>query len=63
MNEADGFKVWRSAINYWTFVRTPQGWRINERFNREVNGSEDSRGFMRKVMDGAASSQAGADRG
>ena len=38
-----------AAINYWTFVRTPDGWRIKERFNREVNGSEAAREFMGKV--------------
>jgi hypothetical protein len=36
----------RAAINHWTFVRTPDGWRINERRNRAVNGSEAARELM-----------------
>ena len=42
--------VWRAAINRWTLVRTPDGWRIAERFNRALDGSADSHDTMRKVL-------------
>lgn len=45
----DRWYLWRAAVNHWTLRRTPQGWRIVERFNRTLNGSEESHEIMRKV--------------
>ena len=50
LKEGDRWFIWRGAINHWTFARTPQGWRIVERFNRTLDGSEDSHNTMRQVM-------------
>lgn len=50
LKEGDRWFVWRGAINHWTLARTPQGWRIVERFNRTLDGSPDSHETMRKVL-------------
>ena len=49
LREGERWFVWRAAVNHWTLRRTPQGWRIVERFNRALNGSEESHETMRKV--------------
>jgi hypothetical protein len=50
LKEGDRWFLWRAAINEWTLVRTPEGWRIKERFNRTLDGSKDSHDTMRKVL-------------
>lgn len=50
LREDDRWYLWRAAINHWTLRRTEQGWRIAERFNRTLDGSEISHETMRKVM-------------
>ena len=40
----------RAAINHWTFKRTPDGWRIVERFNRTLTGTEETHELMRRVL-------------
>lgn len=49
LREGERWFLWRAAVNHWTFHRTPDGWRIVERFNRALNGSPESRETMRKV--------------
>lgn len=51
LREGDHWYVWRGAINHWTLVRTPEGWRIKERLNRVLDGSPESRDVMRKALD------------
>ena len=50
LREEDRWYLWRAAVNHWTLRRTDQGWRIVERQNRTLNGSEESLATMRKVM-------------
>lgn len=50
LKEGDRWFVWRGAINHWTLARTPGGWRIVERVNRTLDGSQDSHDIMRKVI-------------
>lgn len=50
LREGDRWFVWRGAVNEWSLVRTAQGWRIEERFNRTLDGSEESHEVMRKVL-------------
>lgn len=50
LKEGDRWFVWRGAINQWTLVRTPDGWKIKERFNRTLDGSPDSHDVMRQVL-------------
>jgi len=50
----DGYRVWRASANHWRLHRTPQGWRIAERYNRELDGSAESRAILaRAVTEGA----------
>jgi hypothetical protein len=49
LREGERWLVWRAAINHWTLARTPAGWRIQERFNRTLDGSRESHETMRKV--------------
>ena len=49
VREGERWILWRAAINHWTLKREPEGWRIVERFNRTLNGSEESHNIMRKV--------------
>jgi hypothetical protein len=41
--------VWRASANHWSLVRTREGWRIAERFNRVLDGSEASHDVLRRV--------------
>lgn len=54
LREGERWYLWRAAINHWTLRRTAQeahgGWRIVERFNRTLDGSEESHETMRKVL-------------
>lgn len=50
LREEDRWFLWRAAVNHWTLRRTDAGWRIVERYNRALNGSEESRATMRKVQ-------------
>jgi hypothetical protein len=50
LKEGDRWYLWRAAVNHWVLARTPEGWRIEERFNRALDGSPDSHDTMRKVL-------------
>jgi hypothetical protein len=50
LKEGDRWYFWRAAINHWILARTPGGWRIKERFNRALDGSQESHDTMRKVL-------------
>jgi hypothetical protein len=48
--EGDRWFVWRAAINHWNLVRTPQGWRVQEKFNRTIDGSDESHEVMKRIL-------------
>lgn len=50
LREGDRWYLWRAAVNEWTLVRTGTGWRIKERFNRGLEGTQDSHDVMRRVL-------------
>jgi hypothetical protein len=50
LREGDRWFLWRAAINRWTLTRTADGWRIVERYNRALDGSDESHATMRKVL-------------
>jgi hypothetical protein len=50
LKESDRWYLWRAAVNEWTLVRTADGWRIKERFNRGLEGTKDSHDVMRRVL-------------
>lgn len=49
LKEGERWFVYRAAINHWTLARTPEGWRIVERYNRVIDGSKDSHDTMRRM--------------
>lgn len=51
LREGERWFLWRAAVNHWTLRRTEAGWRIVERFNRALNGSEESLATMKKVLE------------
>lgn len=48
----DEWFLMRAAINHWLLVRTASGWRIKERFNRVLDGSEGSHEVMKRALSG-----------
>ena len=50
LKEGERWYLWRASVNHWTFVRTPDGWRIKERFNRPLDGSPESHDTLRRVL-------------
>ncbi|MET0364424.1 MAG: nuclear transport factor 2 family protein [Sphingobium sp.] len=50
LKEGERWFIWRGAINHWTLERTVGGWRIRERLNRTLDGSEESHATMRRVL-------------
>lgn len=51
LKEDDRWYLWRASINHWDLVRTPHGWRIKERYNRVLDGSDESHATMRRALD------------
>lgn len=50
LREGERWFIWRATANHWALKRTPEGWRIVERYNRVLNGSKDSHETLRRVM-------------
>ena len=48
--EGERWFVWRAAVNHWTLVRTAQGWRVQEKFNRTLDGSDESHEVMKRIL-------------
>jgi hypothetical protein len=46
----DGYEVWRVSANHWKFARTPEGWRVTQRSNRTLDGSEEARQILRRGL-------------
>lgn len=43
------FVVWRVSVNNWTLTRTPQGWKVTQRTNRLLDGSDEGRALLRAI--------------
>ena len=50
LREGTRWFVWRAAINHWMLVRTPRGWRVEEKFNRTLDGSDESHEVMKRII-------------
>jgi hypothetical protein len=50
LREGERWFIYRAAINHWSLARNSGGWRIVERYNRVLDGSEASHDTMRRVM-------------
>ncbi len=48
--EGDRWFVWRAAVNHWTLVRTSEGWRVQEKYNRTLDGSDESHEVMKRIL-------------
>ncbi|MGV2494756.1 nuclear transport factor 2 family protein [Pelagerythrobacter aerophilus] len=48
-NAGAGFSLWRASINRWLLCRTGEGWRIVERRNRVLDGSDEALALLRSV--------------
>ena len=46
--ESDGFRVWRVTATRWEFVRTGEGWRVQRRVNRLLDGDPEARALLRQ---------------
>jgi hypothetical protein len=46
-----GFHVHRVSANRWEFVRTPDGWKINSRTLRPLDGTAPARDILRDALE------------
>ncbi|WP_433220532.1 nuclear transport factor 2 family protein [Dactylosporangium sp. CS-047395] len=46
----DGFRVWRTGVNRWEFTRTPGGWQVTHRTNRQLNGAAEARELLYQAV-------------
>ncbi len=51
-DEADGFRVWRLTANRWELARTPEGWRVADRVNRQLDGDAAARQLFGDALAG-----------
>lgn len=49
----DSFRIWRTGVNQWRFVRTPDGWKATHRVNRQLDGSDPGRHLLASTIDPA----------
>jgi hypothetical protein len=54
------FWIWRASANHWTLARTPDGWRIVERYNRVLDGSPESHAVLKRGVDALPAKTAAA---
>ncbi|MEV0809913.1 nuclear transport factor 2 family protein [Micromonospora sp. NPDC050200] len=47
----DSYRVWRTGVNRWEFTRTPHGWQVTHRVNRQLDGSAEARDLLRAAVD------------
>lgn len=48
--DSDHWRVERAAVNHWTLVRSPDGWRIDARVNGVVDGSPATRALLSRAL-------------
>lgn len=49
-NSGESFSLWRASINRWRLRRTEDGWRIIERRNRLLDGSDEAQALLKSVL-------------
>lgn len=54
--DGENFRVWRVTATRWELVRTAEGWQVEHRVNRVLDGDEAARALLRRGV-------AGNDRG
>jgi hypothetical protein len=48
--EADTFRLWRLTASRWDWVRTAEGWKVERRTHRLLDGSQDARDLLRTAL-------------
>jgi hypothetical protein len=48
--KADSFEVWRTSAVKWTLARGPEGWRVESRQNRLLDGSKPAQELFRDMV-------------
>jgi hypothetical protein len=48
LRDGEHFIVWRASANHWELRRTSAGWRVENRFNRVLDGSDESHAVLRR---------------
>lgn len=51
--DGDGHRIWRTGVNRWQFVRTPDGWKASQRVNRQLDGTPEARALLAAAVDPA----------
>jgi hypothetical protein len=52
--DEDSFRVWRTGVNRWQFVRTAEGWKATHRVNRQLDGTAEGRAVLAAAVAPAA---------
>ena len=50
LNKGDHHEVMRASANHWQFTRTDRGWRVVNRVNRRMTGSEESLALLKMAL-------------
>lgn len=48
--DEDTFRIWRTGVNRWEFVRTGDGWLATRRLNRQLDGSAEARDLLAQAV-------------
>lgn len=54
LNKGDHWRVERASANRWELVRTSEGWRVQNRINRLLNGQAEARDLLSSGVKGDA---------
>ncbi|GAB3136986.1 hypothetical protein GCM10027290_01910 [Micromonospora sonneratiae] len=52
--DSDSYRIWRTGVNRWEFVRTAEGWKVTHRVNRQLDGSTEARDLLAAAVDSTA---------
>lgn len=47
----DSFRIWRTGVNRWEFVRTEHGWKATRRVNRQLDGTDEGRDLLAAAVE------------
>lgn len=48
--QEENHRIIRASANRWEFIRSPQGWRVEARTNRRLNGDEQARALLGQMF-------------
>ncbi|WP_405097429.1 nuclear transport factor 2 family protein [Micromonospora sp. NBC_01412] len=53
--DSDSYRIWRTGVNRWEFIRTAEGWKATHRINRQLDGSVEARDLLGTAVNGTPS--------